>query len=354
MSLVNGVTGGFHTAVNDFIDAVRGGVGADMAAADQRMRTAYQDATPAELTQAANPLVAILNEVPPLARGQLAVLIGACVEYGADPVACAPRVLANLARNLEHAATFARQWSEIMDIDLPDPEEEVEVPFTELFEVFDPVHVMAWWTQPDWERSGLAMLQRPAVRKRLGPIRALLQERHDSFAEVSGRWNKCLDYVLRVLDDEPLVVLHRETGTAYRMRMSGMGDNFQLHTLLAHELIGGGYVAGEAPADDAVAACRDAEGMVPTVGSFNLVSPSGEWIWNEGTPSDIPLVEGVRLLVLDPPPYRRHWPAGRFFPYMPGDLALEEVLPAAAAATWFAHVEPADRSGKGSVAAESG
>ncbi len=316
-----------------------------MEVADQRMRTAYQGATPAELTQAGKPLVAILNEVPPLARGQLAVLIGACVESGADPVACAPRVLANLAKNLAAAATFAKEWAEIMEEDLPDPEEDVEVPFTALFEVFDPFDVIAWWTQPDWERSALAMLQRPEVRRRLGPIRALLQERHDAFAEVSGRWNKCLDYVLRVLDDEPLIVLHRETGTGYRMRMSGMGDNFQLHTLLAHELIGSGFVAGEAPSAEAVAACRDADGMVPTFGSFNLVSPEGNWIWNEGTPSDIPVIDGARLLVLDPEPYRRHWPAGRFFPYMPGDLVFERALSAEEAAAWFSHVKPADATG---------
>ncbi|GAA2488272.1 hypothetical protein GCM10023100_08590 [Actinocorallia cavernae] len=63
-----------------------------------------------------------------------------------------------------------------------------------------------------------------------------------------------------------------------------------------------------------------------TTGSFNLVSPTGEWVWNEGTPADIPVVDGARLLVLDPPPYQRSWPAGRFFPHMSGDLVLERVL----------------------------
>jgi hypothetical protein len=65
---------------------------------------------------------------------------------------------------------------------------------------------------------------------------------------------------------------------------------------------------------------------VPTTGSFNLLAPDGTWVWNEGTPTDIPVVDGVRLLVLDPPPYERSWPAGRFFPHMTGDLVLERVL----------------------------
>jgi hypothetical protein len=81
---------------------------------------------------------------------------------------------------------------------------------------------------------------------------------------------------------------------------------------------------------------------VPTTGAFNLVGADGTWIWNEGTPSDIGVVDGVRLLVLDPPPYRRGWPAGRFFPKMPGDLVLERVLGEREAADWLAKVAPAD------------
>jgi hypothetical protein len=48
-------------------------------------------------------------------------------------------------------------------------------------------------------------------------------------------------------------------------------------------------------------ASRDRAGMVPTTGSFDLVGVDGELIWNEGRPADIPVVDGVRLVVLDPP-----------------------------------------------------
>ncbi|MFC7868074.1 hypothetical protein ACFU5B_30195 [Streptomyces murinus] len=73
-----------------------------------------------------------------------------------------------------------------------------------------------------------------------------------------------------------------------------------------------------------------------TTGSFNLVSPTGEGVWNEGTPADIPVVDGARLLVLDPPPYQRSRPAGRLFPHMSGDLVLERVLAPGAAARLLA------------------
>ncbi|MER6925951.1 hypothetical protein ABT314_44805, partial [Streptomyces spiralis] len=186
---------------------------------------------------------------------------------------------------------------------------------------------LGWWTLPQWEMASVAMLNRPDVRTSLGDaLRNRLLTAVRPVQEASGHDFKCLVYALLVLDDEPLVVLHRPTGTGYALRMGGIGDNFQLHTLLADALVGGGHIPGRAPSAAEAAVCRDRPGQVPTTGSFDLVAPTGEWIWNEGTPSDIPVVDGVRLLVLDPPSYQRSWPAGRFFPYMTGGLVLERVL----------------------------
>ena len=36
-----------------------------------------------------------------------------------------------------------------------------------------------------------------------------------------------------VLDDEPLIVLDPDSGRGFHLTMSGIGDNYQLHTLLA-------------------------------------------------------------------------------------------------------------------------
>ncbi|CAL9656193.1 hypothetical protein SUDANB176_06801 [Streptomyces sp. enrichment culture] len=79
----------------------------------------------------------------------------------------------------------------------------------------------------------------------------------------------------------------------------------------------------------------------PATGSFNLVAPGGEWVRNEGTPTGIPVVDGVRLLLLDPPPCERGWPAGRFFPGMRGDPVLERVLGAEETRQWPARCAPA-------------
>jgi hypothetical protein len=39
-----------------------------------------------------------------------------------------------------------------------------------------------------------------------------------------------------VLDDEPLIVLDPGSGGGFQLTMSGMGDNYQLHTLVADRL----------------------------------------------------------------------------------------------------------------------
>ena len=161
-------------------------------------------------------------------------------------------------------------------------------------------------------------------------------ERHDL---------KCLVYALAVLDDEPLVVLHRPTGSGIEVRIGGIGDNFQLHTLLAHVLVGGGHVPGARPSAESVRLATDpepAQGRTRTVatGAFELLGPDGERIWNEGLPDDIPVVEGRRLLVLDEPTYQRSWNADRFFPHLPGTVELTRVLTADEARTWFARTSP--------------
>ncbi|GAA2711602.1 hypothetical protein ACFY2R_25130 [Micromonospora olivasterospora] len=76
------------------------------------------------------------------------------------------------------------------------------------------------------------------------------------------------------------------------------------------------------------------------VGSFNLVDGYGKWIWNEGAPADIPLFEGARVVVLDPPPYQRSWNNIRRFPMMSASLTVAGALPPAEAADWLDRIAP--------------
>jgi hypothetical protein len=133
--------------------------------------------------------------------------------------------------------------------------------------------------------------------------------------------------MMQVLDDEPIVVLHPGEGKGFRVRLSGLADNFQLHTLLADALIGqfpGRWLRGARPARAEVAAARDGavrEGCPGAHGAFNLwtwrglkadgtlrdpMSGSSHWIWNEGVPADIPSFDGERVVLLGPPPVPLH------------------------------------------------
>ncbi|MEV0738610.1 hypothetical protein AB0I51_22185 [Streptomyces sp. NPDC050549] len=329
----------FLDAVVGFETAVRQGDGERSQQAMQEIQRHFEHARDDDLAQVGPRLAALLPTVPPGPRALVAVLVGACVERGADAGACAPHIFEGLAEVLGVAKEFCARWAATGGGDLPDPD---PAALTEAaLERVGQDAAVGWITLQQWEMASVAMLNRPAVRTTLPPETrlGLLSALHE-IREASGDEFKCLHYALLVLDEEPLLALHRPTGTGYLLRMTGIGDNFQLHTLLADVLVGGGHVPGEAPSAQEAAVCRDAPGQVPTTGSFNLVTPGGEWVWNEGTPADIPVVEGARVVVLDPPPYRRGWPAGRFFPGMAGDLVLERVLGADEVQEWLGRCAP--------------
>ena len=334
-------------AVSDFEASVAARDSEGVQAAFTAMRTVFPKARRAEVVAAGRRLAGLLAQAPPMAGGMLAVLIGACVERGADADVCGRAVLDGTRAALEGAALFAERWAAGGRGELPDPEE--TEPVDDTFDLLGGREaaearraISGWWTLPQWEMAAVAMLSYKQVRSTLRDRAELL-----ALADRVGRSGdlRCLRYALKVLDGESLIALHRETRTGYLLRMTGIADNFQLHTLLAGALVVPGHVPGRAPSAREIAVCRDVEVALserpPAVGTFNLVSPDGSWIWNEGTPSDIPVVDGVRLLVLDPPPYERAWPAGRFFPRMRADLVLERVLSPEEADACFARVSEA-------------
>lgn len=174
-----------------------------------------------------------------------------------------------------------------------------------------------------------------------------------------------LSQMLRVLDDEELIVLHPVQQRGYVVRISGIGDNFQLHTLLADALIGDpaqGWLPGERPDPRVAALARnapyDAKEHLTALGAFNLVNwygllpdgtlPEGtqayqSWIWNEGIPDDVAPFEGTRIILLGPPPYERTWNAGRHFPSMSGELQVARQLTDEETRQWLARLASAPR-----------
>jgi hypothetical protein len=302
---------------------------------------------------------------------------GALVENGGDPDIAVGAVLAHLPDTLAAAAVFidaceqlAGQGQEEAE---GEAEEEAENEEEEEADVVDrfgyqvaqelPDEGQAWLSLRPMALGAIAMLGRsPRARQQARGMEHLL----DRAGYLAGRHPQVrfLHLMLRVLDNEELLVLHPETKRGYRVRISGIADNFQLHLLLADTLIGDqgrGLLPGKRPDPRAVAAARDKQ-VDPRArsaqGVFNLwtwrgLQPDGSlpvatgdsahWIWNEGTPADIPHFEGVRVVLLGPPPYARSWNAGRRFDGMHAELRLEEVLPPDVAREWLDRLARAPR-----------
>jgi plasmid stabilization system protein ParE len=155
--------------------------------------------------------------------------------------------------------------------------------------------------------------------------------------------------ILRAPHVEPALVIDVGAGLGYECRLSGIAENFQLHTLLmglphtvGHEFRPTVEVlttaSGHGPMHDATT----------VVGMWNpctwqAVGPDGHfdatdsvhWIWNEGDPLDIASFDGRRVILLGPPSYQRSWPSSRMFPELQAEVTIDAVLAKAEVDAWM-------------------
>jgi hypothetical protein len=359
-------------ALSRFCDEITDALAASdqqrLAAATRSLAAATPQAAPDDVQDAMARLARILATIR-FDRGvDLVRLVGAMTDYGPLPRELLPVLVRRATEVMELAARFATIYG--VDAEsLPDPADPglVQPVMTRLHDILDkpvaapplpgmpdlpattdaaPALAEAWFTSNGWVRPLLYLLQRKDVRASL-PERARLLAVTEA---VAGQFDAAhwLRGLLLVLDDEVLVVLHRLTGRGHRVTISGIGDNFQLHTLLAANLIGDesrGMIPGPPPTPAEIAAASDGELTPPggIKGNFNLVDAYGKWIWNEGRPVDIPRLEGTRVVVIDPPPYERMWNAGRAYPLMRPTVTVDEILPVAETARWLSMVKPLTR-----------
>jgi hypothetical protein len=195
----------------------------------------------------------------------------------------------------------------------------------------------------------------PAARAALADLQeraAELEDEHDGAGWIAQ--------MLRVLHEAPFVAFHFDERVGIAGRMSGIADNFQLHTLLMDVFPAPRSGLLRRPrrrVSEAVAANARGDGPQaleePITGAWNLYThaavvggrlpdPSDQamwptWIWNEGVPADIPELDGHRVIILGPAPYSRGWQAQRVFPRLPATLDARE-LSRAEVDDWAARV----------------
>jgi len=324
----------------------------------QRLIKAVQNATPEEIQPAVVSLTAIVDQLAYVPAAELGQIVGSMATMGTDPRPILPTLVERACNVMEDAARFAELYQSLLGEEPPSASDYGAIAatiqrFTDAAvasgmdgDAAD-LLVQAWFggdgcVQPvlilcQWADVRAALPQRDRLLAAIEPIRESLG---------NAEW---LHGLLLVLDDVVLTVVDRTTGRGYRLTIGGIGDNFQLHTLLAARLIGredDGWLPGTRPTAAMVAAADGSGDPQPRgglVGQFNLVDLHGKWLWNEGRPADIPLIEGERVVVIDPPPYHRGWNVGRTYPLMMPTMRFDRHLSTQEARAWLAQAKPSER-----------
>ena len=303
---------------DEITDSLAAGDQQRFEAATRSLAAATPQAAPDDVQDAMARLADILATIRFSRGADLARLAGAMTSHGPMPRKLLPVLVRRATEVMEVAARFAAVYG-AGEQDLPDPEEPglIQPVMTRLRSILGgpagvpPLPVMpdlpaapdaaaralaeAWFTGNGWVRPVLYLSQRKDIRASL-PERPRLLAATEAVAGQLDAAHWLLGLLL-VLDEEQLVVLHRATGRGYRVTISGIGDNFQLHTLLAASLIGEesrGLIPGQRPMPAEIAAASDGE-ITPLdgiKGNFNLVDAYGKWIWNEGRPETSPAWRG--------------------------------------------------------------
>jgi hypothetical protein len=271
----------------------------------QALPKALDRASSAELDRAVASMVDTLSRVEAARVGMAALLAGAMVEHGADATRAG-------------AAIAAR---------IPTISEAIAQGDTSLV---DSLRRLCTAEMACLSRSKAL---RADVRQQ-GRL-ASLSKLKDEVDEAA-----ILGNLLAVLDDEQIVVFHPDPGQGFVVRISGIVDNFQLHTLVCSAVVRPGepgWVQARPPdktevwaahgGPEVFRACNTERARaIHGTGLFNLVAWDGTWIWGEGKPADIPMFDGVRIVRLESLPYQRSWGGLPYFPAMEADAVVVRAL----------------------------
>jgi hypothetical protein len=296
------------------------------------------------------------------------ICCGAIVESGGNPEIPLVNTLVRIQEALTLAQLFAEACENASGDSEPGDEDDETDPIVDHGEQvaeWMPENAMAYQAIEPLGMGAIAMLSRsPAGRKM---ARREFAELHALADDLAAHHERAffLAQLLNVLDDERLIVLHPEQRKGYRVVINGVATNFELFVLLADALIGDpsqGWLEGEKPHPLVAAVCRDQPAEIAAdigaTGAFNFwngraLRPDGTlpapgdatdtWIWMEGVPADIESLDGQRIVLLGPAPYKRHWHAGRCFEGMLANARVEAQLSDAEFQQWMAKVMQARR-----------
>jgi hypothetical protein len=144
-----------------------------------------------------------------------------------------------------------------------------------------------------------------------------------------------LEQVALVLDDEPLVVIDPASQRGFRLRISGIGDNEQLYTLLAAFLSEHGVPGIEPPRpswlDDS------AEPTEQVYRRMRLFDGQGKHVHPKDWPADMGLLDGTRVVVVHPAD-ECHWRKSKPLPVKVPSVVPDSELGHEEVADWLGRV----------------
>ncbi len=293
--------------------------------------------------------------------GDMGQLAGSLVETGADPRYALDAMMSLLPALLDAAHSFFIACLEGASPD-EDAIERVKERGAAVAQRM-PDEGRAFRASSPFCLGVIAMLSRSLEgRKRYCGDVALIEKARR--LERAGGPAEFLCKILQVLDDETLVVIEPELQRGWKVKIHGIADNFQLHTLLAGVLVGPvneGWIPG------VVGVSRDRQPEPPNPGrplesravglarnlpctphDLTIYSHLQLWNWealqadgtvpdsplasnahiigNEGVPADVTSFEGNRIVLVGGCPFSRSWNCGRIFHGMHGELTIEETL----------------------------
>jgi hypothetical protein len=364
--------------MGDFKQAIEQLLAAAGSASDSALQETYEglgavleeaEHAPKEACDGALRRLADLIGTTDVTRASLVALgCGALVESAGDPRIALDAVLKRLPEVLATAATFAEVCRELAEAPVAavagvgdrsrrgaDDIGSYVDQFAALVADERPEEAQAWTALEPLCMGAIAMLSRSVEARQEVRSQTDLLPGARQLAPLHPRV-AYLTTLLQVLDDEQLMVLHPGLRRGYRLRIRGIANNYQLHTLLADALIGDpaeGWVPGRRPDPRVVAAARNQladRSARAAAGVFDLFAWHGleadgtidhvpiespHWIRNRALPADIPAFEGLRVLLLRPISSPRTWNADRTFEGMAADLRVLEVLNADSVRQWL-------------------
>jgi PAS domain-containing protein len=278
-----------------------------------------------DLEWAMTAMARMLPHLTVFKAARLAQVCATCVRYGAPIRDIMTPFFDRLHHALVQSTDLARLWTTVAaDEPFPQPNDLAGIrttyqQITSAAAAEDALEMtMAWYSLDIMLEAAVVILLDRNVRASLNTRRAELFTAVCEIADVRPDVD-FLAKILRLQDNDVHIVLHRPSRQGFRAHLSGIPDNFQLHTILASALVpllSPHDPAADRPNERQVLAATTGMPVAPMRAYFSMTDSEGNDIPHDGSPNDIPLCGGARVLVLDTPRVIHTWDVGRRFDHL--------------------------------------